>query len=505
MLRQRVAAPPDTEAVAKNEEPTAAATRAPAALGSLDAIGRLAYLRQSLAELTAKGDVASRGDRGDKIRHLLLLLYRHSRIAVRHLRRLKLPQLDQVDFKSVLAEPNLRKVMKSALFLAVAVVVGWGPVQRLMQTTSVEAVVNARLVTLRAPIGGEVVSAPATADVGNALASGEPLVRIVNRRADRSRLDDLRRTIDRLGDERAVLAVRLETARAMHAEFMTQTRQFQDGRVRQLEARQDELRNDLAAATARRLETTTTLQRTLALAARGVISHSALEKAQRDNEVAVQGVAAAEQRIKASEVELAAARTGSFVGDSYNDRPRSSQRADELQQQIAELSAELRQRDLRLPRLKAELEEEKVRYADLASASVVAPSKGSVWEVLTAPGEEVRQGQELARLLDCGSAVVTAAVSESVYNRLRVGQPARFRFREGGPELAGRVVHLTGVAAAPANFAIAPSALTREAYRVTVSVPYLAQIPTCELGRTGRVVFGDSAGEAVAGASRSGK
>ena len=37
---------------------------------------------------------------------------------------------------------------------------------------------------------------------------------------------------------------------------------------------------------------------------------------------------------------------------------------------------------------------------------------GRVWEVLTANGEEVRVGQELLRVLDCGGAVVTATVSE---------------------------------------------------------------------------------------------
>ena len=100
-------------------------------------------------------------------------------------------------------------------------------------------------------------------------------------------------------------------------------------------------------------------------------------------------------------------------------------------------------------------------------------------------------------MLDCNAAVVTAAVSESVYNRLRVGQPASFRLRDGSKTLDGRIVHLTGVAAAPANFAIAPSALTRESYRVTVKVPDLAKSATCDLGRTGRVLFSNS-GEAAA-------
>ena len=95
----------------------------------------------------------------------------------------------------------------------------------------------------------------------------------------------------------------------------------------------------------------------------------------------------------------------------------------------------------------------------------------------------------MVRLLDCSSAIITAAVSESVYNRLSVGTPAEFRFREGGSNLPGEVVQLTGVAAAPANLAILPSALKKESYRVMVSVPGLVSGGRCHVGRTGRVIF----------------
>jgi multidrug resistance efflux pump len=399
---------------------------------------------------------------------------------------------------NALAYATMRKLLKTAVAIAVALLVGWGPVHRLMQTTSVEAIVNARLVTLRAPIDGEVSARPGALSVGAAVAPGMALMQLNNRRADRARLDDLRRGIARLEDERAVIEARLEAARRLHIEFVAQTLQFQDGRVRQLEARAAEIRSELAASRARRAETEAVLQRTATLEVRGAQTRAALDRAQRENEVAVQTIAAGEQRLEALGVELQAARNGFFLGDSYNDRPRSAQRADELQQQVVELSAELRQRDIRTRRLNAELDEEAARFNDLAQASIAAPAAGSVWEVLTAPGEEVRRGQELARLLDCSSAVVTATVAESVYNRLRVGQPAQFRFRDGGAELEGRIVHLTGMAAAPANFAIAPSALVREAYRVTVAIPALSASPTCDLGRTGRVVFGPGSGTAAA-------
>ncbi|HXF53674.1 MAG TPA: HlyD family efflux transporter periplasmic adaptor subunit [Hyphomicrobiaceae bacterium] len=393
--------------------------------------------------------------------------------------------------RQVYANATIRRLLKTAIGLALVVIVGWGPAQRLMQTTSVEAVVNARLVTLRTPIEGQVIAAQARLTVGATVAAGTPLLTIVNSRADRTRLDELRRLVERLEHDRQLLRAKLESARALHTEFAAQTRLFQEGRIRQLEARLAEIRSEIEVAKARREEAADVLQRTETLAVKGWQTRASLDRARRERDIADQQIVAAQHRARTVEVELEAARAGTFVGDSYNDRPRSSQRADELQQQMAELTAELHQNESRTALLKEELAEEQARFTNLARVTVAAPANGTIWELLTASGEQVNRGQELLRMLDCTTAVVTATVSESVFNRLQVGGPARFRFRDGGKELEGYIVHLTGVAEAPANLAIAPRSLIKEAYRVNVAIPALAQSQNCHLGRTGRVVFGD--------------
>ena len=50
-----------------------------------------------------------------------------------------------------------RKGIKSLLAIAVAIAIGWIPVQRVLATTSTEATVNARVINLRAPIDGTVL------------------------------------------------------------------------------------------------------------------------------------------------------------------------------------------------------------------------------------------------------------------------------------------------------------------------------------------------------------
>ena len=391
--------------------------------------------------------------------------------------------------KTKTASSTLRRVFKTLLGLAVVAAVGYEPLQRMAQTSSVEAIVNARIITLRSPIEGEVQSGAASREAGAALAQGDLLFRVVDRRADRSRVDDLSRQLEQARDERPRLAARLSSAQALLAELTEQTRQFREARIRQLEARRDGLTAAAAAAHARCLDAAATVERANWLSSQGAGTTVQANQARRDADVAAQNEIAAQREIAANDVELDAARRGVFVGDSYNDRPTSAQRADDLSQQVVDFEQALDACDRRVARLSQDLTDEQARYAELSSANVVAPARGSVWEVLTAPGEQVRQGQELMRVLDCGGALVTATVGESVYDRLRLGSPARFQPRDGGDDLAGTVVSLTGSSTAPANFAIEPSAMARGAYHVTVSIPGLAGRRDCDVGRTGRVIF----------------
>jgi multidrug resistance efflux pump len=396
-----------------------------------------------------------------------------------------------------------RRAIKSAVALSVAAVVVWFPAQRLLQTTSVEAVVNARTLTLRAPIDGIVSSAPVDLAVGATFAASTPLLRITDSRADRSRFDDLQRLQESTGAEIAALNTRLESIQQMHAQFVEQTLLFQKGRIAQLEARVEESKSNLAAAATRQEETAAVLDRALGLDANGFQPKALLDKVRRDNEIAKQDVRSIEHRIKGVEVELESAKSGSFLGDSYNDRPRSSQRADELQQQIIELSSQLTEKQAMLSHLQKDAAIEFGRLQLSSDAQLLAPSSGKVWELLTAPGEHVQRGQDLMRLLDCGAALVTAVVSEAVYNGLQIGTKATFRLRSNDLGMPGRVVNLTGVASAAANYAISPSSLRKEQYRVAVEVPDLAHSGQgCDLGRTGQVVFANGGAAPIVAAAQ---
>jgi multidrug resistance efflux pump len=379
----------------------------------------------------------------------------------------------------------VRHLSKTALGLGMLALVAFAPIQKLLQTSGVEAVVNARVITLLAPIDGEVQTGPSPLEFGTPFTRGDVLLRIINDRADRSRVDDLIHEIGRLKDERPSVVARIAEARMRLTDLTEQIRLFAEARTLQLEARQDELKAEVAAAQARNEEAKISLDRFATLASKGWTSRAQLNQAQRDASIAEKSQAAAQKRLEAVGVELAAAQRGVFVGIGSNDRPRYMQRADQLEQQVNNLVETLAERDHRLVRLNEQLAGAKARYTVLAAADTVAPAKGNIWETLVRPGQQVHSGQELLRVLDCDQAIVTAVVSEAVYNRLQVGSSARFLPRGGREELVGRVTRMTSASASPSSLAVRPSALAGETYRVTVSVPKIAEGESCIVGRTG--------------------
>ncbi|WP_194471860.1 HlyD family secretion protein [Bradyrhizobium sp. CCBAU 51753] len=388
----------------------------------------------------------------------------------------------------------VRRTLKVAVGLAIVAVFGWMPLKAILQISSVEAVVNARIVTLRSPIDGTVSAKPSNPTYLSTLSEGDVILHVVNARGDRIRLDDLRRQVSRLENERPSLAAKLAAAEAAQQDLARQAGQFRDGRTLQLEARIAEIQSAIEAAAARREEATAAVERASSLVRSGSVSTVELARLTREQAIAQQTEIGARRRLDAAKVELTAVKNGTYLGDSYNDRPSSVQREEEMRQRVSDLRADLAHADAEIAWLTHEIAVEQIHYINRAEADIRAPINGRIWEMMTSPGEDVRAGQPLLKVLDCSGEVVTANVTESVYNRLKLGDPASFEPNDGSAAIQGVIVNLTGSSGAPANLAINPDALNKEPYRVTVSMPALDSTgKDCAVGRTGRVVFNEGA------------
>jgi multidrug resistance efflux pump len=385
---------------------------------------------------------------------------------------------------------TVRRVLKIAAGVAIVAVFGWMPLKAIWQTSSVEAVVNARIVTLRSPIDGTVSSNSGHSTALSVVKEGDVILRVVNPRGDRNRLDDLRRQMSRLDNERPTLAAKIASSQALQRDLARQASQFREGRILQLEARIAEIKSAIEAAVSRREEAAAAVERASSLIKSGSVSTVELARLTRDQSVAQQTEIGVHRRLDAANVELTAAKNGTYIGDSYNDRPSSVQREEEMRQRVGDLNADLAHADAEIDWLSHEIVSEQLHYITRSEADITAPVPGRIWEMMTATGEDVRAGQALLKLLDCNGAVATANVTESVYNRLQLGGQAKFEPNDSSPAIKGLIVNLTGASGVPANLAINPDALNKEPYRVTVSMPGIGTTgKDCEVGRTGRVVF----------------
>ncbi len=171
-----------------------------------------------------------------------------------------------------------------------------------------------------------------------------------------ARLDDLRRTINGLtSDMQRDPTQRVAQLKDIEANLLAQRNAFQEGRIRQLEARAAELTVQITSAEAMHADANEAMERSKKLRETGSQTIATLLHAERDFKTTQLGIEAARIRLEGNKIELDAAKKGLFVGDSYNDLPRSAQRLDEVRQQILDGSARVDENKGRLGYLEKEL------------------------------------------------------------------------------------------------------------------------------------------------------
>src|SRR5258708_28814359 len=110
---------------------------------------------------------------------------------------------------------------------------------------------------------------------------------------------------------------------------------------------------------------------------------------------------AAEKQIATLQLQLSAARDGTFLQDAYNDAAYSQQRADQLRLRVADLEAESQQQSQLLSLLQDDARQMQMNASDRDAASkqkvsILSPVSGIAWSV-TNSGQYVRAGDEIAR------------------------------------------------------------------------------------------------------------
>lgn len=371
--------------------------------------------------------------------------------------------------------------------------------------TSANAMVNARLATLRSPIAGT-VAMPDLA-LGATIRPGEELASVNDPHVDRIRLNDLVLEWQYAQAERDRLREVIdETARAIET-LSVRAARFGRGKTREVEIRLAHARARLAllerqandgAARVAALEPELPQEPQGAGPDTGTGSQAATDAAPEiflpdlptDLAIALEH---AREEVGVLQSALSAARDGVFLVDGVNDSPFASQRLAELRARNDGFEAAYRAQVRQVRALASRITEERVSVNRLGEAPLAADFEGRLWEVLAHDGENLQRGEPVLRLLDCESLIVTGSVSESVFNALRPGDGAKFRLSGSGEVLEGTVERLAGAGAASLydTLAVAAGREHLERYDVAVSVPGLRDLDggACPVGRTGRLFF----------------
>lgn len=367
-----------------------------------------------------------------------------------------------------------------AIILALWIIVG-----EQMSGATADAVVNARIVTMRATVSGN-LTVPAR-QLGARVTQGEVLASVEDPVVDRVRLDDLLMEVRLEDAARAQIEALLAETEAVRETLIERTQIFRDRRLEELRARLSHAEARLAILETGGGAVDETQQQILTAVEEGI------ERLPGEPWLDTLVLDHARERVEVLRIALQAAEENVFLGDGYNDAPSAEQRGIELSSEIAALQTRLAEAKERVAALHERVDRERIRVNRLTGGELQSPVTGLLWEVLEANGVNVQRGDPLLRLVDCQATMVTASVTERVYNSLSVGDAARFRLGGSSTVYDATVARLAGSGADTVyrNLAVAPSQRHLERYDVALIVPQLAQLGAegCMIGRTGRAFF----------------
>jgi predicted deacylase len=294
---------------------------------------------------------------------------------------------------------------------------------------------------------------------------------------------------------------RVDAIEAEVAALQAQIRDLQERTEKNRAARIDDLNSKLAqahtsleAARAKEAAANAILERQQKVFSIGYTVKSTVEAAKSTAEAAKLDRSAAEKQIATLQVELSAARDGTFLQDAYNDAAYSQQRADQLRLRVADLQAEAQQQNHLLKLLEGDVRQLNASGRDVASnvsVPILSPASGIVWSV-TNSGQYVRAGDEIARVIDCSELSANATVSAREYAAIKDGDRAVFKQQDQGQPWKGTVawagVPASSESAASIPATVAPG-LNNLQYSVIVSLDEVLNATNCPAGKFGRVVF----------------
>jgi len=323
------------------------------------------------------------------------------------------------------------QIVRLTVALAIVVIAIWQLAPLTVSDIRPNGVVNAKLVTIQAPISGQLVRA--IPDVGEPVSGGSIVTRITDDTEPQALLAQLDGEYQLLRSRKTALVEKLSTLNGLRRELGERVREMVTGSMESLHYKM------LEAAARQKGWMSVVKERDLSLARQKTLladSHVAkarVEEAESLLEQAQQEVERARADEERYRKESGALEKGVFVGDGQNDVPYSQQRLDEVVLAIADLNVQLTETNGRMASLEKQLRDESARAGRRESMLVRSPIDGLIWRRMATELATVTKNNDLAKILDCSDIRIEVPVDESLSDRMEIGAVVSVRL-QGSPE-----------------------------------------------------------------------
>lgn len=358
--------------------------------------------------------------------------------------------------------------------------------------------INARMITIQAPISGTIVRSPI--EVGELVNEGDILSRISDDTEPQG-------VITSLTIERELLAVRVEalSKRIVEVEAIETELEIRVGRyarqtVENLKHRHDEAsaREKLWQAVLK--ERASSLDRQERLLKTGAGTPARVDEATSLVMQAREEVNRARADVQRLTQEYEAAELGIFVNAGQNDVPYSRQRLDEVRLSLADLRMQLSEAASRRKATDLQLSVESARAERRENATVRSPNKGIIWRRLVANNSVVTKNNDISKILDCSRLFVEVGISESSAEDVFIGQPVSVRIQGSKRTFDAKVTEIRGTRSVSPGleYAAQPPDLKRDEVLLVAewSDPSIYDTPSnfCNVGRRAEVSISSGLG-----------
>ncbi len=345
----------------------------------------------------------------------------------------------------------------------------WSVVPGLIHPTSTDAVVNAEVVTVRAPVEGQLAARFGLA-VGDRVSLGEEVARVKAMRPETGRRDSL--TLELAAQRRLADALKAQEAdlATLDKELAGRSKAYRSAAGQRLTLAHSEAEARLNSAEAAHDMAKAELGRKEALFAKDLVAPAAVDTARAVERAAAAAIAEARAALARPGAEAKAVGRGAFVVGGGDDSPYSDQRRDEVRVKRAALAVDLAQAEVRVAELTRQLAVENQLAAKLSDAILAAPVSGVVWQRFAAEGDAVRPGDPLVGVVDCDKLFLTAVLPKRYFAEIKAGDRARARLAGIDETVDAVVQSVRAAAGAQANTAAAVAPVAEEGEQVVVTL-----------------------------------